>query len=182
MSLTCESKQATAHMTDSCRQVEFQIIWHVGKWTMTYCIDAGNASYSSGDMVISPGGRSLPPLLRRLLPTMLRRNVFLLVLLVLLILLMLLMLLTMLLLLAFAVWWQDDDDVGKHSGRRVADDAERSSVLDLGDDPALWNRRPTSHEPAMQAATLPKSNLQSLGLSCRRKGARNGELQSAAAV
>lgn len=185
MSLTCESKQATAHMTDSCRQVEFQIIWHVEKWAMTYCIDAGNASYSSGDMVISPGGRSLPPLLRRLLPTMLRRNVFLLVLLVLLILLillMLLMLLTILLLLAFAVWWQDDDDVGKHSGRRVADDAERSSVLDLGDDPALWNRRLTSHEPAMQAATLPKYNLQSLGLSCRRKGARNGELQSAAAV
>jgi len=149
---------------------------------MTYCIDAGNASYSSGDMVkvISPGSRSTPPLLRRPL-TMLRRNVFLLVavlvLLVVLVLLILLILLMMLLLLAFAVWWEDV--VGKHSGRRVAGDAERLSVLDLGDDPALWNRRPTSHEPAMQAATLPNSTLP---LCCRRKGARIGELQSAAAV
>jgi len=74
---------------------------------MTYCIDAGNASYSSGDTfkVMSPGSRSTPPLLRRPL-TMLRRNVFLavLVLLVLLALLVLLMLLAMLLLLAFVVW------------------------------------------------------------------------------
>lgn len=120
---------------------------------MTYCIDAGNASYSSGDMVkvISPGSRSTPPLLRRPL-TILRRNVFLLE-----EVLVLLVLLVMLLLLAFAVWWEDV--VGKHSGRRVAGDAERLSVLDLGDDPALWNRLPTSHEPAMQAATLPKSTL-----------------------
>jgi hypothetical protein len=127
---------------------------------MTYCIDAGNASYSSGDMVkvISPGSRSTPPLLRRPL-TMLRRNVFLVVdeVLLLLVALVLLVLLMMLLLLAFAVWWEDV--VGKHSGRRVAGDAERLSVLDLGDDPALWNRRPTSHEPAMQAATLPNSTL-----------------------
>ena len=61
-------------------------------------------------MVISPGSRSTPPLLRRPLTT-LRRNVFLPVLLVLLValvllmLLMLLRLLTMLLLLGFAVWW-----------------------------------------------------------------------------
>jgi hypothetical protein len=126
---------------------------------MAYCIDAGNASYSSGDMVkvISPGSRSTPPLLRRPL-TILRRNVFLLEeVLVSLVLLALLVLLVMLLLLAFAVWWEDV--VGKHSGRRVAGDAERLSVLDLGDDPALWNRRPTSHEPAMQAATLPESTL-----------------------
>jgi hypothetical protein len=130
-------------------------------------------------MVISPGSRSTPPLLRRPL-TILRRNVFLpvlLVLLELLELLMLLRLLTILLLLAFAVWWQDV--VGKHSGRRVAGDAERLSVLDLGDDPALWNRRPTSHEPAMQAATLPSLYL---AFCCRRKGARKGELQPAAAV
>jgi hypothetical protein len=78
-------------------------------WALTYCIDAGNASYSSGDtvMVISPGSRSTPPLLRRPL-TMLRRKVFLpvlLVLLVALVLLMLLRLLIMLLLLGFAVWW-----------------------------------------------------------------------------
>jgi hypothetical protein len=73
---------------------------------MTYCIDAGNASYSSGDMVkvISPGSRSTPPLLRRPL-TMLRRNVFLFVeVLVSLVLLALLVLLVILLLLAFAVW------------------------------------------------------------------------------
>jgi hypothetical protein len=72
---------------------------------MTYCIDAGNASYSSGDMVkvISPGSRSTPPLLRRPL-TILRRNVFLLEeVLVSLVLLALLVLLVMLLLLAFAV-------------------------------------------------------------------------------
>ena len=69
--------------------------------------------------------------------------------------------------------------MGKHSGRRVAGDAERLSVLDLGDDPALWNRPLTSHEPAMQAATLPSLYL---AFSCRRKGARKGELQPAAAV
>jgi hypothetical protein len=94
---------------------------------------------------------------------MLRRNVFLqellalLALLALLVVLVMLVLLMILLLLAFAVWWQDV--MSKHSGRRVAGDAERLSVLDLGDDPALWNRRPTSHEPAMQAATLPESTL-----------------------
>ena len=137
---------------------------------MTYCIDAGNASYSSVDMVmvISPGSTSTLPLRRRLL-TMLRRNVALPGLLVLLMSLLLLRTL-LLLLLAFAVWWQDD--VGRHSGRRVAGDAERLSVLDLGDDPALWNLRPTSHEPAMHAATLPDSALpglaegRALGLAC----------------
>lgn len=58
-----------------CRRVEFQ-----DEMEATYCIEEGNASYSSADIILSPARLKAPvsplcSLLRRRLLVMLRRSV-----------------------------------------------------------------------------------------------------------